>query len=670
MANGNYKVWDGISWVEYQFPTSANLVSGLADVAKTGSYGDLANKPTIPTNADYVDLTTYQVITGAKYFTSDFASLGTAYMKTIVPGMNEDNKYNIGSNNYMFAGMYAYTYPFPKLISNGMNEIQQGILDTTSADRFAFIPARNIIIEESIDGGTTWTTKNAADWDKENLFTGKDYDGFLALPTIDGKCNTNCLVRVTITAMNYNVPEGTTDSNRYQYWNEDYATDVERYCNPKLLSVWVASTGNHIQLKVEGHDGYKDTTWQTIKTFDGLSGWAGRNMCSLDANGILFGGSVTQKANYWNWRFTFRTQTNDNDFDNSKLTSSTGQYIYGIRAFSVSTWSAPNNLMESGHLYSWDRFQTMILPGHIMPKATDSNYCGTGSNQFLQVHGKEIWENGTTLADKYLQFADDGLGIPYINLLSKYSTNGRIRTPLNGILPYKGGEDNWDTCYSGIGTSHWRFAFAWIKTINCETLYENGASLEDKYLTNTALAVLEITPGSTTLTTEQIEILKNNVNAKLKRTGTNEYYSFNRQIGNDRLYACTFYPNIFTISVNVASGAVNWYGSLTNITSGIYLHKVSLSEDVSASGGYLVVISKTQTAYTSLADLGNDIVNYNKIISVRYVPAELNGKGSYNLISIVYDSDNSKIKATTITEDTTIIKLEYTNFGSDSVTAL
>lgn len=524
-------------------------------------------------NEKYVDKDTYQIISGAKYFTGDFATLNVAYIRNVIPGMNEDNLYNIGSANYSYAGVYSYAYPFPKIISNGMNEIQQGILDTTSADRFAFIPARNIIIEESVDGGTTWTTRNAADWEKENLFIGTDYDGFLALPTIDGKCNTNCLVRVTITAMNYSVPEGTSDSDRYQYWNEDYVTDGERYCNPKLLSVWVASTGNHIQLKVEGHDGWKDTTWNTIRTFDGLTGWTGRNMCSLDKNGIFFGGAPAQKANYWNWRFTFRTQTNDNDFDNSKLASTNAQYVYGIRAFSVNTWNAPNKLMESGHLYSWDRFQTMILPGHIIPKTANSNYCGTGSNQFLQVHGKEIWENGTTLKDKYLEKAN--------------ITSGSFKIYTAG--------------------------------------YENGVS-------KTYMMAYDVQPFGTTIAQRHGE-------------------------GQLRVSA----PVEETDAVNL-----KYFNS--NKGSQLYLHKVNIAEDVSASGGYLVVISKTQAAYTSLADLGNDIVNYNKIISVRYAPAELNGKGYYNLSNVLYE--NSAITANAIDTTNNIIKFKYTNFGSDSVTAL
>ena len=45
--------------------------SDFDDVAFSGSYNDLSDTPTIPTNADYVDLTTNQSIGGTKTFTAN-----------------------------------------------------------------------------------------------------------------------------------------------------------------------------------------------------------------------------------------------------------------------------------------------------------------------------------------------------------------------------------------------------------------------------------------------------------------------------------------------------------------------------------------------------------------------------------------------------------------------
>lgn len=55
------------------------LSSSLASVATSGSYTDLLNKPTIPTNSDYVDLTTDQTIGGTKTFSNDQKFGGMIY---------------------------------------------------------------------------------------------------------------------------------------------------------------------------------------------------------------------------------------------------------------------------------------------------------------------------------------------------------------------------------------------------------------------------------------------------------------------------------------------------------------------------------------------------------------------------------------------------------------
>lgn len=56
------------------------LSSSLATVATSGSYNDLLNKPTIPTNSDYVDLTTDQTVGGTKTFSNDQKFGGYIYL--------------------------------------------------------------------------------------------------------------------------------------------------------------------------------------------------------------------------------------------------------------------------------------------------------------------------------------------------------------------------------------------------------------------------------------------------------------------------------------------------------------------------------------------------------------------------------------------------------------
>lgn len=102
------------------------------------------------------------------------------------------------------------------------------LFDSTRANRLAFLPPDQIIIEKTIDGGKTWTDAEISDATKLGLFSETNA-GFL-LPMIDGKKNALCGMRVTITGMKYNVPSGTAETERYKYWNSQYAKNTERYC--------------------------------------------------------------------------------------------------------------------------------------------------------------------------------------------------------------------------------------------------------------------------------------------------------------------------------------------------------------------------------------------------------------------------------------------------------
>ncbi len=306
----------------------------------------------------------------------------------------------------------------PNLI-NGVSPTEQGIIEATSADRLAFLPGDQIIVEQSTDGGATWVTAGMSDLDKRKLFVSKDNSGALAyIPLKNGSKSCDCMLRITITGMKYNVPDGTAETELYNYWNSSYIKSNERYFDPNLLSMWFSSNADRIQFTVQRATGANPNNWITEGTFNQLSGWSGRATCKL--SGATFGGGTSQTSNYWNWRFIFRTQATDGTFDDTKLNVSyltTRQQVFNLRLFSKSCWTMSHYLMRNGHIYDWDVERNVIFPANItgssaylqycittkdvLPQTNNSSNVGWSNRQFYAIYGKTLYEDGISLSNKY-----------------------------------------------------------------------------------------------------------------------------------------------------------------------------------------------------------------------------------------------------------------------------
>lgn len=253
----------------------------------------------------------------------------------------------------------------------------------TRGNRLCLLPGSQVIIEKSTDAGVTWEDYGATDAQKASLFNGRNV-GSIQIPQKNGIRSTDCMLRITITGMRYNVPEGTTETNKYNYWNSTYMQNQERYCQLHTLYFWVSSSNDKIWLKVERAKGNDSTNW--IKIFDtstnanrvGLSGWGGMDFCTFAAD--TFGGS-NSASHYWNYRMTFRTCTNDTTsdatlFDDTKL--ATGfttqiQTISGINGYGDTMWGSPNNMANIDHMYIWDNSANVTFPAKITASTLVSN---------------------------------------------------------------------------------------------------------------------------------------------------------------------------------------------------------------------------------------------------------------------------------------------------------
>lgn len=391
----------------------------------------------------------------------------------------------------------------PLVVANEPDLVAQGIIPNTGANRFAFLPSDQIILEQSKDAGQTWEAyPNLSDTIKGRLFLGTDTSSVINIPTKDGVKSCDCMVRISITGQKFKCPEGTPETDKFNYWNKDYILSSERYFNPNLYSIYLNSTSDSIQLTLEMYDGYGQL--KSTQVYDKLQGYSGRN--NLRGTASTFGGGISQLSNNWTYRFIFRTQCNDGSFDDSNLNQgnlTSTQAIYGIQSFSNSCYLSSNSMMRSNHIYDYDYLQNTSFPGNIIPTTSESNYLGTSSNLWAGIFAKwghfsnYVSENGTPLQDRYISFTLDSNNYPALcsRGTSSLTPYQYIRTGTVGILPYtltdSGGE--WTNADCRIGSSAYRFSESYISSMYCNKaqastslsapqLIEDGAPLEDKYV--------------------------------------------------------------------------------------------------------------------------------------------------------------------------------------------
>lgn len=277
---------------------------------------------------------------------------------------------------------------------NGINDVTyQSLVNDIRANRLAFLPADQIIIEKTTDGGNTWTDAEISDSVKVGLFSQTRHS--VQIPQINGEINTLCGIRITITAMKYNVPSGTPETQKYNYWNSNYVVTTERYNQLKNMYFWVSSGYNSIGIKVERATGGSPNNWNIIfdKSDYGMSGYSGNDIISFSQG--VFGGGTNQTTNYWNYRLTFmsRGPGGSTTLNTNAITSK--QNISEIRGYGDTYWTAGNNLASIDHLYSWDYGKNAIFPADIRPQANNTASLGASSLKWANVYATTFTGNLT-----------------------------------------------------------------------------------------------------------------------------------------------------------------------------------------------------------------------------------------------------------------------------------
>lgn len=261
---------------------------------------------------------------------------------------------------------------------NGTTDISvRPYVDRCRANRLAFLPADQIIIEQTTDGGTTWVDAGVSDATKTKLFAGVIIN--IGIPLLNGERSTQCGLRITITGMKYNVPDGTAETGKYAYWNSTYVNRQERYFNVREWWFWVSAATDTIRCQIEASTGANPNTW--VSYFDkdfGLTGYSGSDWIRA-GNGQTFGGGTNQTGNKWNWRLTFWSRMKDGE---SAFTGTSAQTIYNIRCYGDNVWGMPVPLGSNDHLYSFDENQNATFPAKV---TATGGFVGdvTGGSQWL-----------------------------------------------------------------------------------------------------------------------------------------------------------------------------------------------------------------------------------------------------------------------------------------------
>lgn len=294
------------------------------------------------------------------------------------------------------------------------------MFDSVRANRLAFLPSDQIIIEKTVDGGKTWTDAAITEYNKRALFS--ENGGGFTLPQIDGKKNALCGIRLTITGMKYNVPAGTEETAKYNYWNSKYVKDTERYCTIGDMFFWVSGGSDNISLVIERATGAASTSWANLFTSSSstgyLNGWSGPNYIKFSENTL--GGGTGQTSNWWNYRFTFMSHPgNGSAFNSNYITQA--QNVTMIKAYGASVWTTPNNLMSNDHMYTWDVDKNVAFPaivsasgfnGTATKLARDGNLANPMTFNWSGKDGQPTWLWG----------GEDG-GNMYVYNPSKFNVN-------------------------------------------------------------------------------------------------------------------------------------------------------------------------------------------------------------------------------------------------------
>ncbi len=400
------------------------------DKTRTGVYTALNLLDTATATPSGSNYYIAQDVNGTAEFVRRPISALWSYMKTQADGV-------YAKSSHDHDAFSVSTYGEGKSAAGTIPPIYSGAISGSLEDKTVFLPADGITIEKSTDGGSTWVDYGIDNTSKRNLFAEKPYTASLGFGG-NIKADLKNKTRVTI------------------------APSDGRYSNALLLYIFASTNGHGIQVDIEYSKIGSKTTFKTYRKSVTIGGWSGPNCIGLP--GYTFGGGSSQVDNVYAYRLTFSYSK----IGNYSTDSAT---IGDIRIYGNTNWSSTNDMMNAGHLYSWDVDQNAIFP----KKVTASSFSGeagsltnlnasnisqgvvaygrlpVGTSANTVASGNHTHSTATTLANGFMSASDksklDGIATNANNYVHP-TTSGNKHIP-------SGGSSGQILRWSADGTAVW-----------------------------------------------------------------------------------------------------------------------------------------------------------------------------------------------------------------------
>ena len=340
---------------------SENIVGNgtiyLHKVAKTGSYNDLVNKPTIPTNIVTID--TEQRISGKKYFENDvnFGKL----VNPIRQVSDAPAKLNLISSAQTSAGFFDTV-----MFAGAGDWLYLGHLKPTFSIKASFKGNGEESDTYSASLGYTrgWLDY-LTDWDYQNGWLVRPTKVSATTPAIIQIKFTNMLytdvLRLILTGHNLN-----DSSGNYSGFLDDYTIEV---CTD-----------------------YTKDTWTTVVNRTNANDNIGK--------GLIYAMQTGSYTTCYGIRLKItKCHVNGNGFAYIKITSmQLRDYRPGFKF--------PDCLgaISQGGGDVWGALNTKgnLVTHHVYPEVANSYILGSPNQPYAEIHGNNFYEGGTALSDKYL----------------------------------------------------------------------------------------------------------------------------------------------------------------------------------------------------------------------------------------------------------------------------
>lgn len=249
--------------------------------------------------------------------------------------------------------------------------IDSAINPVLSPNRLAGFKPEGVLVEYTNDG-TTWLTYNLTNEQKTSLFTTSQTI-YIGGPK-PNNVTPNSKVRVTIDGV-----------------------DGDCYTALNKMHIYISTSySQNTKVTMESYDYNSSTSWHQIITDQPISDWSGWNVLNFRLPGSGSFGGTNTPTHQRKIRLTF---------SHTHVTTgkeANGLQITKIYAYGGVGWSTPSTLAETGVPYTYNYAGAMRTMNDVYPANNALYSLGYSNIQWKSIYGVNIYENGTSLSNKYL----------------------------------------------------------------------------------------------------------------------------------------------------------------------------------------------------------------------------------------------------------------------------